>query len=84
MDQHLPGMRVIVRRELPHPGATLDAFEIRDGSGWQAFTTNTARGQLAFPARRGSSTGSGPAMTPASATCRPGSPESIGCGSSCC
>jgi len=26
-----PGMRVIVRRELPHPGATLDAFEIRDG-----------------------------------------------------
>ena len=26
-----PDMRVIVRRELPHPGATLDAFEIRDG-----------------------------------------------------
>jgi len=43
-----PGMRVIVRRELPHPGATLDAFEIRDGYRYQAFTTNTARGQLAF------------------------------------
>ncbi len=41
-------MRVIVRRELPHPGATLDAFEIRDGFRYQAFATNTARGQLAF------------------------------------
>ena len=41
-------MRVIVRRELPHPGATLDAFEIRDGYRYQAFTTNTPRGQLAF------------------------------------
>jgi len=26
-----PEMRVFVRRELPHPGATLDAFEVRDG-----------------------------------------------------
>jgi len=43
-----PGMRVIVRRELPHPGATLDAFEIRDGYRYQAFSTNTPRGQLAF------------------------------------
>lgn len=43
-----PGMRVIVRRELPHPGATLDAFEIRDGYRYQAFTTNTTRGQIAF------------------------------------
>jgi len=43
-----PDMRVIVRRELPHPGATLDAFEIRDGYRYQAFTTNTLRGQLAF------------------------------------
>ena len=43
-----PDMRVIVRRELPHPGATLDVFEIRDGYRYQAFTTNTSRGQLAF------------------------------------
>ncbi len=43
-----PGMRVIVRRELPHPGATLDAFEVRDGFRYQAFTTNTGRGQIAF------------------------------------
>ncbi len=42
------GMRVIVRRELPHPGATLDAFEVRDGFRYQAFTTNTPRGQIAF------------------------------------
>ena len=43
-----PDMRVIVRRELPHPGATLDAFKIRDGHRYQAFTTNSPRGQLAF------------------------------------
>jgi hypothetical protein len=43
-----PGMRVIVRRELPHPGATLDAFEVRDGYRYQAFTTSTPCGQLAF------------------------------------
>ena len=42
------GMRVIVRRELPHPGATLDASEVRDGFRYQAFTTNTRRGQIAF------------------------------------
>ena len=41
-------MRVIVGRELPHPGATLDTFEIHDGYRYQAFTTNTGRGQLAF------------------------------------
>ena len=43
-----PGMRVIVRRELPHPGATLDAFEVRDGYRYQAFTTNTGRRQTAL------------------------------------
>ena len=36
------------RRQLLHPGATLDAFEIRDGYRYQALTTNTPRGQLAF------------------------------------
>ena len=41
-------MRVIVRREHPHPGATLNAFEIRDGYRYQAFTTNTPSGQLPF------------------------------------
>ena len=43
-----PWMRVIVGREHPHPGATLDAFEIRDGYRYQAFTTNTPGGQLPF------------------------------------
>lgn len=46
--KHCPDMRVVVRRELPHPGATLDVFEIRDGYRYQAFTTNTRHGQLAF------------------------------------
>jgi hypothetical protein len=41
-------MRVIVRRERPHPGAQLDAFEHRDGYRYQAMATNTPVGQLAF------------------------------------
>jgi hypothetical protein len=42
------GMRVIVRRERPHPGAQLSLFEERDGWRYQAFVTNTTHGQLAF------------------------------------
>ncbi len=40
-------MRVIVRRERPHPGAQLDAFEERDGWRYTTFATDTAFGQLA-------------------------------------
>lgn len=40
-----PGIRVIVRRERPHPGAQL-RFEDVDGYRLTAFATNTARGQL--------------------------------------
>jgi hypothetical protein len=43
-----PGMRVIVRRERPHPGAQLSLFEHADGWRYQAIATNTATGQLAF------------------------------------
>ena len=42
------GMRVIVRRERPHPGAQLSIFEERDGYRYQGFVTNTATGQLPF------------------------------------
>ncbi len=42
------GMRIIVRRERPHPGAQLSLFEERDGWRYQAIATNTATGQLAF------------------------------------
>jgi hypothetical protein len=44
------GMRIIVRRERPHPGAQLDAFEHRDGYRYQTFATNTphGRGPMAF------------------------------------
>ena len=42
------GMRVIVRREHPHPGAALTLFEQADGWRYQAFATNTKAGQLAF------------------------------------
>ena len=42
------GMRIIVRREHPHPGAQLSPFEHRDGWRYQAFATNTTTGQLAF------------------------------------
>jgi len=40
-----PGMRVIVRKERPHPGAQL-RFEDVDGMRITAFATNTVRGQL--------------------------------------
>jgi len=40
------GMRVIVRRERPHPGAQL-RFDDVDGYRLTAFATNTPRGQLA-------------------------------------
>ena len=43
-----PGTRVLVRRERPHPGAQLDAFEERDGWRYQCIATDTAAGQLAF------------------------------------
>ena len=42
------GMRVIIRRERPHPGAQLSLFEERDGWRYQAVATNTTTGQLAF------------------------------------
>lgn len=41
-------MRVIVRREHPHPGAQLSLFEEADGWRYQAFVTNTTTGQVAF------------------------------------
>jgi hypothetical protein len=42
------GMRVIVRRERPHPGAQLSLLEEADGFRYQAFATNTRVGQLGF------------------------------------
>ncbi len=41
-----PGMRVIARRERPHPGAQLRITDV-DGNRITAFATNTVRGQLA-------------------------------------
>lgn len=53
------GMRVIVRRERPHPGAQLSIFEERDGWRYQAFVTNTTTGQLSvLEARPRAHTGS--------------------------
>jgi hypothetical protein len=46
-----PGMRVIVRKERPHPGAQL-RFTDHDGLRLTAFVTNTRRGQLADPELR--------------------------------
>jgi hypothetical protein len=40
------GMRVIVRRERPHPGAQLSLFEERDGWRYTAFVTGTKVGAL--------------------------------------
>src|SRR3954447_6393925 len=41
-------MRLVVRREKPHPGAGLTLFEQADGWRYQAFATNTRTGQLGF------------------------------------
>jgi hypothetical protein len=41
-----PGMRLIVRKERPHPGAQLRITDL-DGMRITAFVTNTKRGQLA-------------------------------------
>jgi hypothetical protein len=40
-------MRVIVRRERPHPGAQLDLLEEADGLCYTAFATDTATGRPA-------------------------------------
>ena len=45
------GMRVLIRREHPHPGASLTLFEHADGWRYQAVATNTPLakgGQVAF------------------------------------
>ena len=42
------GMRLIVRRERPHPGAQLSLFEEADGWRYQVIATNITTGQLAF------------------------------------
>ena len=68
------GIRVIVRKERPHPGAQLRFTDI-DGHRFTAFATDTKKGQLATsssaaaagPAAR---TGSGTPRTPGCATSR--------------
>ncbi len=42
------GMRVITRRERPHPGAQLDLIEEADGWRYTCFVTDTAIGQHAW------------------------------------
>ena len=42
------GMRVLVRRERPHPGAQISLFEAHDGWRYQCVATDTDHGQLAF------------------------------------
>ncbi|MGC3023521.1 IS1380 family transposase, partial [Brevibacterium sp. FAM 24630] len=46
LDDWPDGMRIIVRRERPHPGAQL-RFDDVDGYRLTAFATNTTGGQLA-------------------------------------
>jgi Transposase DDE domain group 1 len=42
------GMRVLVRRERPHPGAQISPMEAHDGWRYQCVATDTPTGQLAF------------------------------------
>ncbi len=41
-------MRVLVRRERPHPGAQISLMEAHDGWRYQCVATDTPTGQLAF------------------------------------
>ena len=64
------GIRIIMRRERPHPGAQLSLFEERDGWRYQGIATNTATGNCrswkhATVPTPGSRTGSGTPKTPA-------------------
>jgi Transposase DDE domain group 1 len=42
------GMRIIIRRENPHPGAQLSLFEQHEGKRYQVIATSTPRGQVQF------------------------------------
>jgi hypothetical protein len=50
-------MRVIVRRERPHPGAQLSLFEEADGWRYQVFATNTHAGSRDESGRLGGKLG---------------------------
>jgi DDE family transposase len=41
-------MRIIIRRENPHPGAQLSLFEQHAGKRYQVIATNTPGGQIQF------------------------------------
>jgi Transposase DDE domain group 1 len=74
LDSWPAGMRVIVRKERPHPGAQLRFTDI-DGHRFTAFATDTKRGQLAdlelrHRRRARCGTASGTPRTPACGTCR--------------
>ena len=83
-----PALRVLLRRERPHPGAQLGALiEESDGYRYQATITNTRRGRsrswMPGTGRTpGSRTGSGPGRTPVWVIYRPGTRRSTPSGSS--
>ena len=45
-------MRILIRRENPHPGAQLSLFEQHDGKRYQVTATSTPGGQVQFPEAR--------------------------------
>jgi hypothetical protein len=47
-----PDMRILVRRENPHPGAQLSLFEQHEGKRYQVTATSTPGGQVQFPGAR--------------------------------
>jgi hypothetical protein len=48
LDAYPIGMRIIARRERPHPGAQLDLIEEHDGWRYTCFATDTGHGQHAW------------------------------------
>jgi hypothetical protein len=80
------GMRVIARRERPHPGAQLRFTDI-DGHRFTCFATDARRGSLltwncATEGGRGARTASATLRTPACVTCRCTASPRTRCGAS--
>src|ERR1035441_8014214 len=72
-----PDMRILVRRENPHPGAQLSLFEQHEGKRYQVTATSTPGGQVQFPGARHRTQARVEdrircARRPACAICRPG------------
>ena len=65
-------MRILIRRENPHPGAQLSLFEQHEGKRYQVTATSTPRGQVQFLEARHRTQATGRGQHPLREEHRPG------------